>query len=110
MERLIEECRTIKKQASTGKSSVAGNIASDFCSRPGHSADKWWINLGNPHNLLKALKKGGKGLSEKSDFDERHSPKPRSKKSTEVWYVFIAAAAITENKSKKKMFKVRLPA
>ena len=80
-ESLIEEWRAIKKRAQTGESSAAGKCVCDFCSRPGHSVDTCWIKPASPHNRLKALRKGGKGPSDKSDSDDELYPKPRSNNS-----------------------------
>ena len=40
-ERLIEEWRAIKKRAQIGESIATGKVVFDFCSRPGHSAEKF---------------------------------------------------------------------
>ena len=80
-ERLIEEWRSIKNGAHAGESSAAGRVVCDFCSRPGHTAGKCWINPANPQNRLKALKKGGNGRADKDDSDSEPAPKPRKSNS-----------------------------
>ena len=60
-ERLIEEWRGLKKTMQTEESSATANgkKVCDFCSRPGHPADKCWINPANTNSRLKALRNAG---------------------------------------------------
>lgn len=78
-ERLVEQWRGHKKSVSSGQSSASVRTKYDFCSRPGHTAQNCWINLANPNNRLKVLKKGGPGGHDDSD-SEQEAPVARQKK------------------------------
>ena len=85
----------------TGESNVVGKVVCNFCSRPGRSADRCWINSVNPHNRLLALKKGDKGPSEKIDSDDEPSSKSRSKK-TKILKPNSEHRAVMARKDKEK--------
>ena len=97
-ERLIEEWRGLKKTIRTGESSATarGKKVCDFCSRPGHSAGKCWINPANPHNRLKALR----GAEEDSKDSDSESPAERPKRTKKSKKPVAHRAAMARTGSK----------
>ena len=104
-ERLIEEWRGLKNTMQTGESSATakGKKVCDFCSRPGHTADKCWINPANPNNRLKALRNAGSDSKDKSESDEEFPAvrTERNKKSKKK-VVHRAAMARTGSKTARR--------
>ena len=103
-ERLIEEWRGLNKSLKTGESSAAaeGKKVCDFCSRPGHTADKCWINPGNPNNRLKALRGAGNDSRDNETSDsESPAAKPVKTKKSKKKSAHRAAMARTGSKASR---------